>query len=226
MFSWWLIPSIIGLALMVMSLVGSELDFGLNFGSDLSGHAVTAMLGAFLGIGGGVGVIASSIGLGLVPTAVAAAAAGFASAYAAGRLTSFLVGVSSDGGDSSIMDAVGKTFTAEEDMEAGSIGVTDVTINDSRQRLYYKPEVAVRAGEELKITGVDLENNVLSAEPTALEAASNESTQHASSGVDPVDAMRAVASKARLEAAARAGEQAESRSGERTVEHASRVERS
>lgn len=218
MFSWWLIPSIVGLALMVMSLVGSELDFGLNFGSDLSGHAVTAMLGAFLGIGGGVGVIASSIGLGLVPTAVAAAAAGFASAYAAGRLTSFLVGVSSDGRDSSIMDAVGKTFTAEEDMEAGAIGVTDVTINDSRQRLYYKPEVAVRAGEELKVTGVDLENNVLSAEPTALEAASNESTQHASSGVDPVDAMRAVASKARLEAAARAGEQAESRSGEQTVE--------
>ena len=218
MFSWWLIPSIVGLALMVMSLVGSELDFGLNFGSDLSGHAVTAMLGAFLGIGGGVGVIASSIGLGLVPTAVAAAAAGFASAYAAGRLTSFLVGVSSDGGDSSIMDAVGKTFTAEEDMEAGAIGVTDVTINDSRQRLYYKPEVAVRAGEELKFTGVDLENNVLSAEPTALEAASNESTQPASSGVDPVDAMRAVASKARLEAAARAGEQAESRSGEQTVE--------
>lgn len=202
----------------MMSLVGSELDFGLNFGSDLSGHAVTAMLGAFLGIGGGVGVIASSIGLGLVPTAVAAAAAGFASAYAAGRLTSFLVGVSSDGRDSSIMDAVGKTFTAEEDMEAGAIGVTDVTINDSRQRLYYKPEVAVRAGEELKVTGVDLENNVLSAEPTALEAASNESTQHASSGVDPVDAMRAVASKARLEAAARAGEQAESRSGEQTVE--------
>lgn len=202
----------------MMSLVGSELDFGLNFGSDLSGHAVTAMLGAFLGIGGGVGVIASSIGLGLVPTAVAAAAAGFASAYAAGRLTSFLVGVSSDGGDSSIMDAVGKTFTAEEDMEAGAIGVTDVTINDSRQRLYYKPEVAVRAGEELKFTGVDLENNVLSAEPTALEAASNESTQPASSGVDPVDAMRAVASKARLEAAARAGEQAESRSGEQTVE--------
>lgn len=202
----------------MMSLVGSELDFGLNFGSDLSGHAVAAMLGAFLGIGGGVGVIASSIGLGLVPTAVAAAAAGFASAYAAGRLTSFLVGVSSDGGDSSIMDAVGKTFTAEEDMEAGAIGVTDVTINDSRQRLYYKPEVAVRAGEELKLTGVDLENNVLSAEPTALEAASNESTQHASSGVDPVDAMRAVASKARLEAAARAGEQAESRSGEQTVE--------
>lgn len=226
MFSWWLIPSIVGLALMVMSLVGSELDFGLNFGSDLSGHAVTAMLGAFLGIGGGVGVIASSIGLGLVPTAVAAAAAGFASAYAAGRLTSFLVGVSSDGGDSSIMDAVGKTFTAEEDMEAGAIGVTDVTINDSRQRLYYKPEVAVRAGEELKFTGVDLENNVLSAEPTALEAASNESTQPASSGVDPVDAMRAVASKARLEAAARAGEQAGSRGGERTVEHASRVERS
>lgn len=218
MFSWWLIPSIVGLALMVMSLVGSELDFGLNFGSDLSGHAVTAMLGAFLGIGGGVGVIASSIGLGLVPTAVAAAAAGFASAYAAGRLTSFLVGVSSDGGDSSIMDAVGKTFTAEEDMEAGAIGVTDVTINDSRQRLYYKPEVAVRAGEELKLTGVDLENNVLSAEPIALEAASNESTQPASSGVDPVDAMRAVASKARLEAAARAGEQAESRSGEQTVE--------
>ena len=210
----------------MMSLVGSELDFGLNFGSDLSGHAVTAMLGAFLGIGGGVGVIASSIGLGLVPTAVAAAAAGFASAYAAGRLTSFLVGVSSDGGDSSIMDAVGKTFTAEEDMEAGAIGVADVTINDSRQRLYYKPEVAVRAGEELKVTGVDLENNVLSAEPTALEAASNESTQHASSGVDPVDAMRAVASKARLEAAARAGEQAGSRGGERTVEHASRVERS
>lgn len=226
MFSWWLIPSIVGLALMVMSLVGSELDFGLNFGSDLSGHAVTAMLGAFLGIGGGVGVIASSIGLGLVPTAVAAAAAGFASAYAAGRLTSFLVGVSSDGGDSSIMDAVGKTFTAEEDMEAGAIGVTDVTINDSRQRLYYKPEVAVRAGEALKVTGVDLENNVLSAEPTALEAASNESTQHASSGVDPVDAMRAVASKARLEAAARAGEQAGSRGGEQTVEHASRVERS
>lgn len=218
MFSWWLIPSIVGLALMMMSLVGSELDFGLNFGSDLSGHAVAAMLGAFLGIGGGVGVIASSIGFGLVPTAVAAAAAGFASAYAAGRLTSFLVGVSSDGGDSSIMDAVGKTFTAEEDMEAGAIGVTDVTINDSRQRLYYKPEVAVRAGEELKLTGVDLENNVLSAEPTALEAASNESTQHASSGVDPVDAMRAVASKARLEAAARAGEQAESRSGEQTVE--------
>ena len=213
-----MIPSIVGLALMVMSLVGSELDFGLNFGSDLSGHAVTAMLGAFLGIGGGVGVIASSIGLGLVPTAVAAAAAGFASAYAAGRLTSFLVGVSSDGGDSSIMDAVGKTFTAEEDMEAGAIGVTDVTINDSRQRLYYKPEVAVRAGEELKLTGVDLENNVLSAEPIALEAASNESTQPASSGVDPVDAMRAVASKARLEAAARAGEQAESRSGEQTVE--------
>ena len=202
----------------MMSLIGSELDFGLNFGSDLSGHAVTAMLGAFLGIGGGVGVIASSIGLGLVPTAAAAAAAGFASAYAAGRLTSFLVGVSSDGGDSSIMDAVGKTFTAEEDMEAGAIGVTDVTINDSRQRLYYKPEVAVRAGEELKFTGVDLENNVLSAEPTALEANSNESTQHASSGVDPVDAMRAVASKARLEAAARAGEQAESRSGEQTVE--------
>ena len=213
-----MIPSIVGLALMVMSLVGSELDFGLNFGSDLSGHAVTAMLGAFLGIGGGVGVIASSIGLGLVPTAIVSAAAGFASAYAAGRLTSFLVGVSSDGGDSSIMDAVGKTFTAEEDMEAGAIGVTDVTINDSRQRLYYKPEVAVRAGEELKFTGVDLENNVLSAEPTALEAASNESTQHASSGVDPVDAMRAVASKARLEAAARAGEQAESRSGEQTVE--------
>lgn len=202
----------------MMSLIGSELDFGLNFGSDLSSHAVTAMLGAFLGIGGGVGVIASSIGLGLVPTAVAAAAAGFASAYAAGRLTSFLVGVSSDGGDSSIMDAVGKTFTAEEDMEAGAIGVTDVTINDSRQRLYYKPEVAVRAGEELKVTGVDLENNVLSAEPIALEAASNESTQPASSGVDPVDAMRAVASKARLEAAARAGEQAESRSGEQTVE--------
>lgn len=226
MFSWWLIPSIVGLALMVMSLVGSELDFGLNFGSDLSGHAVTAMLGAFLGIGGGVGVIASSIGLGLVPTAVVSAAAGFASAYAAGRLTSFLVGVSSDGGDSSIMDAVGKTFTAEEDMEAGAIGVADVTINDSRQRLYYKPEVAVRAGEELKVTGVDLENNVLSAEPTALEAASNESTQPASSGVDPVDAMRAVASKARLEAAARAGEQAGSRGGERTVEHASRVERS
>lgn len=124
------------------------------------------------------------------------------------------------------MDAVGKTFTAEEDMEAGAIGVTDVTINDSRQRLYYKPEVAVRAGEALKVTGVDLENNVLSAEPTALEAASNESTQHASSGVDPVDAMRAVASKARLEAAARAGEQAGSRGGERTVEHASRVERS
>lgn len=210
----------------MMSLVGSELDFGLNFGSDLSGHAVTAMLGAFLGIGGGVGVIASSIGLGLVPTAIVSAAAGFASAYAAGRLTSFLVGVSSDGGDSSIMDAVGKTFTAEEDMEAGAIGVTDVTINDSRQRLYYKPEVAVRAGEELKVTGVDLENNVLSAEPTALEAASNESTQHASSGVEPVDAMRAVASKARLEAAARAGEQAGSRGGERTVEHASRVERS
>lgn len=226
MFSWWLIPSIVGLALMVMSLVGSELDFGLNFGSDLSGHAVTAMLGAFLGIGGGVGVIASSIGLGLVPTAVAAAAAGFASAYAAGRLTSFLVGVSSDGGDSSIMDAVGKTFTAEEDMEAGAIGVTDVTINDSRQRLYYKPEVAVRAGEALKVTGVDLENNVLSAEPIALEAASNESMQPASSGVDPVDAMRAVASKARLEAAARAGEQVGSRGGERTVEHASRVERS
>lgn len=226
MFSWWLIPSIIGLALMVMSLVGSELDFGLNFGSDLSGHAVTAMLGAFLGIGGGVGVIASSIGLGLVPTAVAAAAAGFASAYAAGRLTSFLVGVSSDGGDSSIMDAVGKTFTAEEDMEAGAIGVTDVTINDSRQRLYYKPEVAVRAGEALKVTGVDLENNVLSAEPIALEAASNESMQPASSGVDPVDAMRAVASKARLEAAARAGEQVGSRGGEQTVEHASRVERS
>lgn len=226
MFSWWLIPSIVGLALMVMSLVGSELDFGLNFGSDLSGHAVTAMLGAFLGIGGGVGVIASSIGLGLVPTAVAAAAAGFASAYAAGRLTSFLVGVSSDGGDSSIMDAVGKTFTAEEDMEAGAIGVTDVTINDSRQRLYYKPEVAVRAGEALKVTGVDLENNVLSAEPIALEAASNESTQPASSGVDPVDAMRAVASKARLEAAARAGEQVGSRGGEQTVEHASRVERS
>lgn len=226
MFSWWLIPSIVGLALMVMSLIGSELDFGLNFGSDLSGHAVTAMLGAFLGIGGGVGVIASSIGLGLVPTAVAAAAAGFASAYAAGRLTSFLVGVSSDGGDSSIMDAVGKTFTAEEDMEAGAIGVTDVTINDSRQRLYYKPEVAVRAGEELKVTGVDLENNVLSAEPIALEAASNESTQPASSGVDPVDAMRAVASKARLEAAARAGEQVGSRGGEQTVEHASRVERS
>lgn len=221
-----MIPSIVGLALMVMSLVGSELDFGLNFGSDLSGHAVTAMLGAFLGIGGGVGVIASSIGLGLVPTAVAAAAAGFASAYAAGRLTSFLVGVSSDGGDSSIMDAVGKTFTAEEDMEAGAIGVTDVTINDSRQRLYYKPEVAVRAGEELKVTGVDLENNVLSAEPIALEAASNESTQPASSGVDPVDAMRAVASKARLEAAARAGEQVGSRGGEQTVEHASRVERS
>lgn len=226
MFSWWLIPSIIGLALMVMSLVGSELDFGLNFGSDLSGHAVTAMLGAFLGIGGGVGVIASSIGLGLVPTAIVSAAAGFASAYAAGRLTSFLVGVSSDGGDSSIMDAVGKTFTAEEDMEAGAIGVTDVTINDSRQRLYYKPEVAVRAGEELKFTGVDLENNVLSAEPTALEAASNESTQPASSGVDPVDAMRAVASKARLEAAARAGEQVGSRGGEQTMEHASRVERS
>lgn len=40
MFSWWLIPSIVGLALMVMSLIGSELDFGLNFGSDLSGHAV------------------------------------------------------------------------------------------------------------------------------------------------------------------------------------------
>lgn len=210
----------------MMSLVGSELDFGLNFGSDLSGHAVTAMLGAFLGIGGGVGVIASSIGLGLVPTAIVSAAAGFASAYAAGRLTSFLVGVSSDGGDSSIMDAVGKTFTAEEDMEAGAIGVTDVTINDSRQRLYYKPEVAVRAGEELKFTGVDLENNVLSAEPTALEAASNESTQPASSGVDPVDAMRAVASKARLEAAARAGEQVGSRGGEQTVEHASRVERS
>ena len=221
-----MIPSIVGLALMVMSLVGSELDFGLNFGSDLSGHAVTAMLGAFLGIGGGVGVIASSIGLGLVPTAVAAAAAGFASAYAAGRLTSFLVGVSSDGGDSSIMDAVGKTFTAEEDMEAGAIGVTDVTINDSRQRLYYKPEVAVRAGEALKVTGVDLENNVLSAEPIALEAASNESMQPASSGVDPVDAMRAVASKARLEAAARAGEQVGSRGGEQTVEHASRVERS
>ena len=221
-----MIPSIVGLALMVMSLVGSELDFGLNFGSDLSGHAVTAMLGAFLGIGGGVGVIASSIGLGLVPTAAAAAAAGFASAYTAGRLTSFLVGVSSDGGDSSIMDAVGKTFTAEEDMEAGAIGVTDVTINDSRQRLYYKPEVAVRAGEALKVTGVDLENNVLSAEPIALEAASNESMQPASSGVDPVDAMRAVASKARLEAAARAGEQVGSRGGEQTVEHASRVERS
>lgn len=210
----------------MMSLVGSELDFGLNFGSDLSGHAVTAMLGAFLGIGGGVGVIASSIGLGLVPTAVVSAAAGFASAYTAGRLTSFLVGVSSDGGDSSIMDAVGKTFTAEEDMEAGAIGVTDVTINDSRQRLYYKPEVAVRAGEALKVTGVDLENNVLSAEPIALEAASNESMQPASSGVDPVDAMRAVASKARLEAAARAGEQVGSRGGEQTVEHASRVERS
>lgn len=218
MFSWWLIPSIIGLVLMMMSLIGSELDFGLNFGSDLSSHAVAAMLGAFLGIGGGVGVVASSIGLGLVPTAVMAAAAGFASAYAAGRLTSFLVDVSSDGGDSSIMDAVGKTFTAEEDMEAGAIGVADVTINGSRQRLYYKPEVTVRAGEELKVTGVDLENNVLSAEPTTLEAASSESTQPVSSGVDPVDAMRAVASKARLEATAHAGEQAGSRGGERTVE--------
>ena len=218
MFSWWLIPSIIGLALMVMSFIGSELDFGLDFGSDLSSHAVAAMLGAFLGIGGGVGVVASSIGLSLVPTAIMSAAAGFASAYAAGRLTSFLVGASSDGGDSSIIDAVGKTFTAGEDMEAGAIGVADVALNGIRQRLYYKPEVAVRAGEELKVTGVDLENNVLSAEPTALEAASNESTQTVSSGADPVDAMREVASKARLEAASRAGELAVSRGGERTVE--------
>lgn len=216
MFSWWLIPSIIGLALMVISLIGSELDFGLDLGGDLSTHAVTAMLGAFLGIGGGVGVIASSIGLGLVPTAVLAAAAGFASAYAAGRLTSFLVGASSDGGDSSIMDAVGKTFTAGEDVEAGAIGAADVTINGSRQRLYYKPETAVRAGEELKVTGVNLENNVLTAEPVALEAAGSDPTQPVSNGVDPVDALRAVAGKARLEAASRAGEQTGSRGGERT----------
>lgn len=217
MFSWWLIPSIIGLALMVMSLVGSELDFGFNFGSDLSSHAVTAMLGAFLGIGGGVGIIASSIGLGLVSTAIMAAAAGFASAYIAGRLTTFLVGASSDGGDSSIMDAVGKTFTAGEDMEAGAIGAADVTINGSSQRLYYKPEVAVRAGEELKVTGVNLENNVLSAEPTALEASGSDSTQPVSRGVDPVDALRAVAGKARLEAASHAREQDVPRGGEQTV---------
>ena len=51
----WLMPAIIGLVLMCLSILGSDLSFDLNFGSDLSGHAMTAVVGAFLGVGGGAG---------------------------------------------------------------------------------------------------------------------------------------------------------------------------
>lgn len=161
----WLTPAIIGLVLMCLSILGSDLSFDLNFGSDLSGHAMTAVVGAFLGVGGGAGLIASGLGLSLTPACAVAGLAGFVSAWAAGKLTAFLANASSDGGDSSIMDAVNQVITTSEDMAAGSIGATEIKIGGDPQKLYYKTETAVKKGDRLRVAGVNFENNVLMVEP-------------------------------------------------------------
>ena len=159
-----LVSMIGGILLIIVSALASSISLG--FGSVTSSSTIIAAIGALFGLGGVAGLIAQALGAGIWPTIGVAFLTGFIGAFAISKLVSFMVDNTSDGGEHSTMDAIGKTVIATNPATNGSIGELWVEIGEPpiRTRFYYKAESNVEKGDKLKIVGVDLEKGLLTVE--------------------------------------------------------------
>lgn len=153
-----------GILLIIVSALASSISLG--FGSVTSSSTIIAAIGSLFGLGGVAGLIAQALGAGIGVTIGVAALTGFIGAFAISKLVSFMVDNTSDGGEHSAMDAIGKTVEATKPATNGSIGELWVEIGEPpiRTRFYYKAESNVEKGDKLKIVGVDLEKSLLTVE--------------------------------------------------------------
>ena len=153
-----------GILLIIVSALASSISLG--FGSVTSSSTIVAAIGALFGLGGVAGLIAQALGAGIWLTIGVASLTGFIGAFAISKLVSFMVDNTSDGGEHSTMDAIGKTVIATNPASNGSIGELWVEIGEPpiRTRFYYKAESNVEKGDKLKIVGVDLEKSLLTVE--------------------------------------------------------------
>ena len=164
MMAWMAGAAVFGITLLLVASLGS--DIGVDFGAEGGSSFATGAIGAFLGIGGGAGMI--TIGLGLPPVLVImiAGVAGLISSAIIVRIMGWMLDNSSDGDEYSIENAVGTiTGVVLTDTKPGEIGSMTMDVGSGPQRLFFTSGVALAHGDEVIVSSYDDARNMVTVMP-------------------------------------------------------------
>ena len=164
MMAWMSGGAVFGIVLLLLASLGS--DIGVDFGAEGGSSFATGAIGAFLGIGGGAGMI--TIGLGLPPVLVImiAGVAGFISSAIIVRIMGWMLDNSSDDDEYSIENAVGTiTGIVLIDTKPGEIGSMMMDMGSGPQRLFFTSSVALAHGDEVIVSSYDDARNMVTVMP-------------------------------------------------------------
>lgn len=154
MFIVWSVIAAIGLVLLVLSALGS--DIGVDFGLDGSTSGVGVVVGVMLTICGAVGIITHSLKAPLWSSVTAIVISVIVAGVITWSLIQFFIRASGDGNEASLKTLVGTDVVATEPADANTIAKTKVTIGDPPQPLtvYYKTDRKITAGDVLHVVGL------------------------------------------------------------------------
>ena len=159
MIGWMIGITAVGGLLLLLSAAGS--DIGVDFGMSGGGSFLTGALGAFMGIGGGAGLITLGLGLPFFTTVGIAGLSGMVASAIVVKIMSWMLKHSSNGEEQSQVRSIGIIGRSTDHVEPGEIGSMMIDLGSGSQRMFFLSKDPVDEDQEVIVSSYDHKRNIM-----------------------------------------------------------------
>ena len=159
MIGWMIGITAVGGLLLLLSAAGS--DIGIDFGMAGGGSFLTGALGAFMGIGGGAGLITLGLGLPFFTTVGIAGLSGMAASAIVIKIMSWMLKHSSNGEEQSQARSIGIIGRSTDHVDPGEIGSMMIDLGSGSQRMFFVSQDPVDGDQEVIVSSYDHKRNMM-----------------------------------------------------------------